>query len=213
MPVTRRVCTKPRHGVPPQAARQVPNLAECGLCCHLWANGLLLVCGTVGGVLTAVHQGFNALFLSGGDWPVVAAMLFSLPFQTCPSDKHLYGDFWFGCFWISFLTATYSFSTATYSLLHSAFVCMAAHPCGVKSHGSAHLASVCMSSHQSARASWLTWLVRIDPCQSRGPHAYMHHYSCTHVSVLAMHLLCYSACLYWRTRTRSGIYTYIYSGV
>ena len=64
-----------------------------------------------------MHQGFNALSLSGGDWPVVAAVLFSLPFQACHSDKHLYGDFWIGCFWISFSTATYSFSTVAYSLL------------------------------------------------------------------------------------------------
>jgi len=33
-------------------------------------------------VLTAAHQGFNALSLSGGDWPVVAVVLFSLPFQS-----------------------------------------------------------------------------------------------------------------------------------
>jgi hypothetical protein len=88
-----------------------------------------------------------------------------------------------------------SFSTATYSLLLSAFVCMVAHPCGVKSHGSALLASVCISSHQSARASWLTWLVRLDPCHSREPLAYMHHDSCARASVLAMLILCYSACL------------------
>ena len=104
-------------------------------------------------------------------------------------------DPWCGCFWISFSTATYSFSTATYSLLLSAFVCVVAHPCGVKSHGSALLASVCISSHQSARASWLTWLVRLDPCHSREPLAYMHHDSCARVSVLAMPVLCCSACL------------------
>ena len=33
-------------------------------------------------VLTAAHQGFSALFLSGDDWPVVAVVLFSLPFQS-----------------------------------------------------------------------------------------------------------------------------------
>ena len=65
-----------------------------------------------------------------------------------------------------------------YSLLLSAFVCMVAHPCGVKSHGSAHLASVCISSHQSARASSLTWLVRVEPCQSRESLAYMPRDSC-----------------------------------
>ena len=71
-----------------------------------------------------MHQGFNAFSLCGGDWPVVAAMLFSLPFQTCPSDKHLYGDFWIGCFWISFLTATYSVSMRECTLHGSIATCI-----------------------------------------------------------------------------------------
>ena len=75
------------------------------------------------------------------------------------------------------------------------FDCMFAHPCGLKAHGSALLASVCMSSHQSARASWLTWLVRLDPCQSSEPLAYMYLDSCARVSVLTTLILCYSACL------------------
>ena len=33
-------------------------------------------------VLTAVHQGFNVLSLSGGDWSVVAAVLVSVLFQS-----------------------------------------------------------------------------------------------------------------------------------
>ena len=63
-------------------------------------------------------------------------------------------DPWCGCFWISFSMASYSFSKATYFLLLSAFVCVVAHPCGVKSHGGALLTAVCITSHQSARASW-----------------------------------------------------------
>ena len=41
-------------------------------------DGLTMSCR----VLTAGHQGFNALPLSGGDWPVVAVVLLSLPFQS-----------------------------------------------------------------------------------------------------------------------------------
>ena len=33
-------------------------------------------------VLTAAHQGVNALPLSGGDWPVVVVVLLSLLFQS-----------------------------------------------------------------------------------------------------------------------------------
>ena len=67
--------------------------------------------------------------------------------------------------------------------------------CVVTSHGDARLAAVDISSHQSARASWLTWLVRLNPCRLREPLAYMHHDSCARVSVLAMPVLCCSACL------------------
>ena len=45
--------------------------------------------------------------------------------------------------------------------------------CVVTSHGGARLAAVGTSSHQSVRASWLTWLVRPDPCHPRDPLAYM----------------------------------------
>ena len=78
----------------------------------------------------------------------------------------------------AFLAAEGFLSRTTYSLLLPAFVCMVAPPCGAKAHGSAHMASVCISSHQSARASSLTWLVRVEPCQSRESLAYMPRDSC-----------------------------------
>ena len=60
--------------------------------------------------------------------------------------------------------------------------------CVVTSHGDARLAAVDISSHQSARASWLTWLVRPDPCHPREPRAYMHHDSCLVVVLMSRRL-------------------------
>ena len=133
---------------------------------------------------------------------LTARRSFSTSFSTCrlvsPSllvRSLLPMDPWCGCFWISFSMSSDSFSKATYFLLLSAFVGVVPHPCGVKSHGGALLTAVCITSHQSARASLLTWLVRPDLCRSRAPLAYMHHDSCASVSVLAKLVLCYSACL------------------
>ena len=55
-------------------------------------------------------------------------------------------------------------------------------------HRGARLAAVGISSHQSARASWLTWLVRPDPCHPREPRAYMHHDSCLVVVLMSRRL-------------------------
>ena len=92
--------------------------------------------------------------------------------------------------------ATCFLSRTTYFLLMFAFVCVVAPPCGLKCHGSALLASVCdLVRTKRARASWLTWLVRPDPCHLREPLAYMHHDLCACVSVFSKATaMCYSAC-------------------
>ena len=97
----------------------------------------------------------------------------------------------------AFLAAEGSFSRTTYSLLLPAFVCMVAPPCGAKAHGSALLASVCdLVRTKRARASWLTWLVRPDPCHLREPLAYMHHDSRACGSGFSRATaMCCSACL------------------
>ena len=71
----RRVVSDPGPTIP--AAGGTVEASGLGLQCRV-LDVLTMSCR----VLTAAHQGFNALSLSGGDWPVVAVVLFSLPFQS-----------------------------------------------------------------------------------------------------------------------------------
>ena len=59
-----------------------PGLVIHAVGCHRESAGSQVEIPLKCRVLAAVHQGFNALSLSGGDWSVVAAVLVSLLFQS-----------------------------------------------------------------------------------------------------------------------------------
>ena len=145
-------------------------------------------CGQYAGVLLPEllldsHDGYCTPSRSPSRWPDPPSLLARSLLPRDPS---------WGCFSVSFLMTTYSFSMAKY------FFSIYLHGC---SSVRSKMAWKCLPGirvHLFApqrRASWLTLLVRLNPCHSREPLAYMHPDSCARVSVLAICELCCSACL------------------